>query len=264
MSASARARISELDRELDQAPASPDQAQDLFNVVDTLDASSGLRRALSDPAAPEQAKAELVNRLFGSQIGAQSAQVVSKAAALHWNTARGLSDALERAAVRTELRVAQTENALEAVNEELFRFGRTIAADAQLRDAIENRNAPLELRERLVDQLLAGKVGPGTVRLAKRALRARERTVALTLDSYLKLGAELANRTIAKITAAKPLDADQANRLRTALIRLAGRDVELQVTVDPAVLGGLRVQIGDQIIEGTVAGRLEDARRQIA
>ena len=115
-----------------------------------------------------------------------------------------------------------------------------------------------------MDQLLGGKVGEGTVRLAKRALRARERTVGLTLDSYSEIGAELANRTIAKITAAKPLDADQAARLQTSLARIAGRPVEMQVEVDPTVLGGLRVQIGDQIIEGTVAGRLEDARRQIA
>ena len=264
MSASAQARLGELDRALDQTPIGAQLSGDLFGVVDSLDSSAGLTRALSDPSAPVEAKSGLVGRLFGSRISPEAAGVVSQAVGWHWNSPGALTGALERQAVRAELRLAQNSGGLDAVNDELFRFGRTVAGDSRLRDAIENRNAPLELRERLVDQLLNGKVGDGTVRLAKRALKARERNVALTLESYLELGAELANRTIAKITAAKPLDEQQAQRLRTALIRIAGRPVELQVEVDPQVMGGLRVQIGDQVIEGTVAGRLDDARRQIA
>lgn len=264
MGASAQARIVELDRQVDQTPVSAQLAGDLFDVVDSLDSSSGLQRALSDPAAPAEAKQALVNRLFGSRISAEAVGVVSAAVGLHWGSAHDLTNALERQAIRSELRLAQNAGGLESVNEELFGFGRTVAGDPQLRDAIENRNAPLELRERLVDQLLVGKVGGGTVRLAKRALKARERNVALTLESYLELGAELANRTIAKVTAAQPLDAEQAHRLQVALLKLAGRPVELQVRVDPRVLGGLRVQIGDQVIEGTVSGRLDEARRQIA
>lgn len=264
MGASAQARIVELDREVDQVPASGVLSSDLFDVVDSLDSSSGLQRALSDPAAPAEAKQALANKLFGSRISAEAVGVVATAVALHWGSAKELTHALERQAVRAELRLAQNAGGLEAVNEELFHFGRTVAGDTQLRDAIENRNAPLELRERLVDQLLVGKVGESVVKLAKRALKARERNTALTLESYLELGAELANRTIAKVTAAQPLDAEQAHRLQVALLKLAGRPVELQVQVDPQVLGGLRVQIGDQVIEGTVAGRLDEARRQIA
>lgn len=264
MSASAQARLGELDRELDQTPVGPQLSGDLFAVVDSLDSSSGLQRALSDPAAPAEAKEGLVNRLYGSRLGQDALGVVVKAVGLHWHSARELTDALERQAVRAELRLAQNSGRLEALNEDLFRFSRTVAGDAPLRDAIENRHAPLELRERLVDQLLTGKVDDGTTRLVKRALKARERNVALTLESYLEIAAELANRTIAKVTAARPLDHEQSQRLRGALDKLAGRPVELQVEVDPSVLGGLRVQIGDQVIEGTVAGRLEHARRQIA
>lgn len=264
MSASAQARTVELDRDVEQTPPSNTLSAELFSVVDALDSSSGLQRALSDPAAPAEAKHALVSRLFGSRISAQAVGVVSKAVGLHWGSANELTAALERQAVRAELRLAQGAGGLESVNEELFLFGRTMAGDTRLRDAIENRNAPLELRERLVDQLLTGKVGEGTIRLAKRALKARQRNVGLTLDSYGELGAELANRTIAKVTAAKPLEAGQTERLRAALLKLAGRPVELQVEIDPQVLGGLRVQIGDQVIEGTVAGRLDEARRQIA
>ncbi|MGD7731766.1 F0F1 ATP synthase subunit delta [Propionibacteriaceae bacterium G57] len=264
MSASAQARLGELDRELDQVQGGANLPQELFAVVDALDSSAGLRRALADQAAPAEVKQGLVNRLFGARVSDQATRVVTKAAQLHWTSPVEMTDAIERQAVRAELRLAQAGGGLEAVNDELFRFGRIVAGDRKLRDAIENRNAPLEVRERLVDQLLADKTGPATIRLAKRALAARGRTVANALDSYELLGAELANRTIAKVTAARQLDADQTNRLQVALTRLAGRAVELQVSVDPEVLGGLRVQIGDDVIEGTVAGRLEDARRQIA
>lgn len=264
MSASAHARSHELDADLDRLEAGEGLSSELFAVVDTLDSSSALGRALSDPAASPEAKAGLVGRLFGSRVSPAAEHVVTMAAQQHWSTPGELTDAIERQGVRAELRLAQAAGGLTDVNEELFRFHRIVDGDPGLHDAVENRNVPLEFREQLVDQLLAGKVGPATVRLAKRALRARERSVALTLESYGELGAELANRTIATITAAKPLDADQAARLQAALTRLAGRAVEMQVAVDPEVLGGVRVQIGDQIIEGTVAGRLEDARRQIA
>lgn len=264
LSSGAKERLARLDAELDATHATPEVAEQLFSVVDALDSSSGLRRALSDFSAPGQARADLANRLFGQRVGPDVLRVVQAASAQHWTNATDLSDALEREAVRGEFRLAQAGGGLEAVNEELFRFSRTVAGEPQLRDAIENRAAPLELRERLVDQLLADKAGQGTVRLARRALRARQRTVGLTIEHYVQLGAELANRSIARVTAAQPLDEGQAARLRAALTRIAGRAVELQVAVDPRVLGGLRVQIGDQVIEGTVAGRLEDARRQIA
>ena len=58
-----------------------------------------------------------------------------------------------------------------------------------------------------------------------------------------------------------PLEADQRSRLRAALSRQAGRDVVLQEVVDPGLLGGVRVELGDEVVEGTVAGRLDEARR---
>ena len=99
--------------------------------------------------------------------------------------------------------------------------------------------------------------------LGKRAIGAANRTVALTLDSYLRLAAQERSRAIAVVTVARPLTAEQTDRLRAALSKQVGREVSLQVTVDPAVIGGVRVQLGDEVIEGTVAGRLDAAERQL-
>ena len=111
--------------------------------------------------------------------------------------------------------------------------------------------------------MLTGKADEATIALARRALRGAERTVGRTLDSYLALAAEERNRAIAEVTVAVPLTAEQADRLRAALSRQVGREVGLQVNVDPAVIGGVRVRLGDEVIEGTVAGRLAAAERQL-
>jgi F-type H+-transporting ATPase subunit delta len=138
-----------------------------------------------------------------------------------------------------------------------------IAADPELRGVLEDRNASAEGRQQLVSDLLDGRALPATVALGRRAIGAANRTVVLTLDSYLRLAAEERSRAIAVVTVARPLTREQADRLRAALSTQVGREVSLQVMVDPAVIGGVRVQLGDEVIEGTVAGKLEAAERQL-
>jgi len=84
-----------------------------------------------------------------------------------------------------------------------------------------------------------------------------------TVEAYLGLAAEIRARAIATITVARPLEADQKERLQAALQRQLGRQVNLHIIIDPSVLGGARVQVGDEVIEGTVAGRLAAAEKQL-
>ena len=112
--------------------------------------------------------------------------------------------------------------------------------------------------------LLSGKVLPSVARLAKRAVAARQRTFDLTVEGYLKAAAELRERAVATVTVAQPLAPEQEERLRAALSRQVGREVNVRVVIDPTVVGGVRVSLGDEVIEGTVAGRLTDAQRKLA
>ncbi len=91
--------------------------------------------------------------------------------------------------------------------------------------------------------------------------RARERTFAHTIEGFVTLAAAQQNRVVATVRVAQPLTAEQRDQLRTSLSRQLGRQVAVQEVVDPDVLGGVRVELGDEVIEGTVAGRLEQARR---
>lgn len=241
--------------------SNPDVGGDLFAVVDLLDSTPVLRRSLTDPATPEQARQRLAHGLLDGKVSDQAVTVVAEATAVRWPGSRDLADALEREGVRAVLIGAAQQSSLSEVEDELFRFGRLVDGNPALRTALADRNVPLAVRQTLVDDLLAGKVGDASLRLARRAVAARQRTVDNTLTSYVTLAAEEQNRVVATVTVASPLTPEQTERLQAALTRQVGRDVVLQVVVDPNVLGGVRVELGDEVIEGTVAGRLDAARR---
>lgn len=263
MSAATEARQAELDRILDAQEPGRALADELFAVVGLLESQPTLRNALADLTAPEDARRQLAAAVFGGQVSAATVSVVQGAAGLRWATSGALVSALERQGVRALLRTAQVAGQLDQVEEELFRFSRIVVGDRTLRVALEDRAASLPGRQQLVADLLRGKTLAVTDVLAQRAVRATERTFELTLESYLQLAAEQRRRAIAEVTVARPLTATQAERLRASLSTQVGREVTLQVSVDPSVLGGVRVKLGDEVIEGTVAGRLQAAERQL-
>ncbi|MGO2036561.1 MAG: F0F1 ATP synthase subunit delta [Brevibacterium sp.] len=261
LSTSQQARQSALDTVLDARTASADLAAELFAVVDLLDDQSALRRNLSDPSIPEEARTGLAHGVLDSRVSADTVTVVADAVTLRWAGSHSFTAALERQGVRAELRAAATEDQLDTVEDELFRFSRLVAGDNALRTAIGDRTVPLANRRELVSDLLSTRALPATVRLAQRAVAARQRTFANTIESYVTLAAAERQRALATVRVAKPLSEEQTARLQAALSRQVGRPVALQVIVDPEVLGGVRVELGSEVIEGTVSGRLEEARR---
>ncbi len=264
MNAAAEARVSELDRATDALEPSPALAADLFAVADLLSGSAPLRNALADPTMPDDRRRELALGVLGGRVSEPATTVVAQAAALRWAGSSGLVAAVERQGVRVLLGRAQADGRLDAVEDELFRFSRTVAGDPALRQALDARTAPGPARAQLVRDLLASKTEATTLVLAERAAVTAARSFEATLAEYLKLAAAVRSRAIATVTVARPLAAEQAERLSSALVRQLGREVNLQVVVDPAVLGGARVQVGDEVIEGTVAARLAAAEHQLS
>jgi F-type H+-transporting ATPase subunit delta len=245
-------------------PAAPDLADvagDLFAVVDALEANPALRRALTDPSTPEDGRRQLAHNVLDGRVGDLAVDVVAEAAAMRWAGGRTLAAALDRQAVRAELMRADENGELEETEDELFRFARTVESDPPLRNALADRAVDRSGRQELVRSLLEGKATDSTLRLAQRAVAARERTFAHTIEGYVTQAAAQKNRVVATVRVAQPLTPEQSERLKAALTRQVGRDVALQEIVDESLLGGVRVELGHEVIEGTVAGRLEDARR---
>lgn len=234
---------------------------DLFAVVDALSSSVALRRAVTDPGARPEQRQSLVHGLLNSKVSRTAVNIVAEAAGMRWSSGQTFVAALERQAVRAQLLTAGRAGLLDETEDELFRFARLVESDPELRNAFSDRSMPLTARQDLVSDLLRNRAGDTTVALARRAVVARERTFAHTIEGYVDLAAAQRNRVVATVRVARPLEDDQRRRLQAALARQVGRELVIQEVVDPDVLGGVRVELGAEVVEGTVAGRLDDARR---
>ncbi|MEU2425372.1 F0F1 ATP synthase subunit delta [Streptomyces sp. NPDC007851] len=240
-------------------------ADELAAVTALLDREAGLRRVLTDPAQPGEAKAELVRRLVGGQVSEATADVVAGLVRSRWSQSRDLVDALEELADVADLTAAQKSNTLDDVEDELFRFGRIVSSSTELRAALTDRKATAAAKVELLHRLLGGRAKPVTERLVTRLVTApRGRSLEAGLEALSKLAAERRSRVVAVVTSAVPLSEPQKQRLGAALAKLYGRTMHLNLDVDPAVVGGIRVQVGDEVINGSIADRLEDAARRMA
>ncbi|GAA2120967.1 F0F1 ATP synthase subunit delta [Streptomyces synnematoformans] len=240
-------------------------ADELAAVTALLDREVTLRRALTDPAQPGEAKAELVGRVLGGQLGGETADLVAGMVRARWSRARDLVDVLEELADTADLTAAQRAGQLDDVEDELFRFGRIVAADKRLRGALTDRVGTPAAKAGMLHSLLGGRANPVTERLVVRLVeRPRGRSLEGGLEALSKLAAERRDRMVAVVSTAVPLSDGQKERLGAALSRLYGRDMHLNLDVDPAVLGGISVRVGDEVINGSVADRLDEVKRGMA
>jgi F-type H+-transporting ATPase subunit delta len=240
-------------------------AEDLFSIVAVLDSSAALRRAMADPSRSASSKRELVGRIFGGKVGDAAVSVLSVLVAQRWSTERDLTDAIEYLAVEAVIASAEAAGRIEAVEDELFRFGRIVMGAPELRDVLTARRVDDEARSTLVSRLLEGKASPETVRLARQAVvHPRGRRFDRTIEEYLDIAARRREQLTAVATVAVPLDDTQRQRLARALRTIYGRPVLVNVVLDPEVVGGIRVQVGDEVVDGTILRRLEAARRLLA
>jgi F-type H+-transporting ATPase subunit delta len=240
-------------------------ADELFAVARLLDGQLALRRALSDPAAKPEDRAGLARRLFGSKVSDTALDLIETVARQRWSRPLDLVEAFTTLAIEASLDAADARGELDDVEDELFRFGRIVAGDPDLARILSDRSAPAEGRAALLDRLLAGKVSPVTEQLLRNVLTTgRTVNAENAIERLSEMASRRRGRSVARVTSAIALTPEQEQRLTAVLGRLYGRTIGLQVTVDPSVLGGLIVQVGDEVIDGSIAHRLEAAQRRLA
>ena len=275
-------------------------ANDLGAFSRALTESDPLRNVLTDVAIPARARRGVVHDLLDAKAAAESQALLSWAALVEpaaelpvavlalVQLASETADAAEagrvrpvpaeellggRTAVRERIRgyadrLFQEVDRLETIDDieaELVRFARIVDANRALRQALSDPSTAVAQRVALVGDLLEAKVLPATARLAAYVLKAgHSRDLVGTLEWVAGLAAEERGRRVAEVRSAVELDADEYLRLVEALERTAGRPVEVRVQIEPSLLGGMAVEIGDTVIDGSVRHRLDQLREALA
>ena len=157
--------------------------------------------------------------------------------------------------------IAAAEDALDRVEDELYRFARAFEANPDLGRQLGDSAIDLQTRTGIVTDLLDGKAHPQTINAVSYIVQAgRSRQLPEIADAVVAKAASSRSRGVAEVRSAVPLDDEQVRRLSAALQQSSGGEVDVKVVVDPDVVGGLLVRIGDTVIDGTVARRLQEMR----
>jgi F-type H+-transporting ATPase subunit delta len=256
---------------LDTLPSSADGAAykslaaELYSAADLLAAQPRLRRTLGDPSTDASNRAELIGSLLAGKLGDPALQLVKAAVSQRWSSPWDLTDALEIIADETLLAAAEKQGKLDDVEDELFRFERILGNSGELAAALDEAGVPAQRRRALLDSVLNGKVEKITAELLGHAVSSgRKRSLLLAIDDLLEASAARRARSVARVISATELTPEQTSRLGAALTQLYGREINVRTAIDPQVKGGLVVQVGDEVIDGTVATRLAAARTALA
>ena len=239
-------------------------ASDLFTTLTVLSNSIGVRRALTDNARDVSAKAELISNLFGKNIGSSAQDLLAKASSLRFSTPGELADAIEHLAVEAEAAAAEKNNELDKLESQLFDFTRVLVANPGLRQALNTSSDTDANKVALLESIVKSKYANSTVNLLRRVvLLRRGRNIDATLAAYFHYVSTRKNRLVAHVKTAVALTDAQQSKLITALSKQMGRDVHINIEIDPKVLGGISIRYADDVIDGTMVSRLAEAGRAL-
>ncbi|ADD41022.1 F0F1 ATP synthase subunit delta [Stackebrandtia nassauensis] len=241
-------------------------ASELLAVKDLFANEPRLRRALTDPGRTAAERSGLAEQVLSGKVSAGTLKVLTALIGQRWSTPGELLTAVESIGVDAILRVGAAQDVLAEVEDELFRFARLVDGDNDLSRALSDGSAPASARTELVRTLLSGKANAVSVRLAEVAAAGfgGRRGFDTAATKLLELVSAKREQRLAYITVAAPLPQDQEARLTRKLSEIYGHTISAKITVDPQVVGGIRVQIGHDLYDGTVARRLTEARKALA
>jgi F-type H+-transporting ATPase subunit delta len=236
--------------------------EELFGVAAVLREQAAVRRIATDAAIDGKAKGGLMESVFGNAVGADTLDVLKDAVTRRWTRPRDLADVLEYLGVLATVRSAGDEGG--RISDELFAVRQTVDSQADLRSALSDPSRSVADKRALLDQLFDGKVQKAALLLVGQALSGSHGAIDRGLEEFQHIAAEANHEKIATVRTARELPDNVRDRLTQALSEQYATSVHLQVVVDPDVVGGLRVEIGHDVIDGTVASKLYDAKRKLA
>ena len=237
-------------------------AEELLATGRIIGDSAQLCSVLSDSSTDSGTKSAALKAVFGSSISTPVITLLNTVVSNRWSSEDDMLAAIEELGLRA---VADTAIDGTNVEAELFAFGKAVSGSAELELAISSKLGDSNSKAALVDRLLAGKVSAQALTILRHLVRQpRGRRINALIRQSAAIVADQAGFAIATITTASPLAADQLSRLQASLSESYGRRLKVNPVVDPELIGGVRVQVGDDIIDGSIASRLQELRLQLA
>ncbi|GAB3076367.1 F0F1 ATP synthase subunit delta [Corynebacterium aquatimens] len=237
---------------------------ELFMVVDQLDSERSLRVAVADTALDAEQRVGIMNDVFGSKVAEPTAQILREAAQQEWSNPRELRTGLVNLGRRALLRGAEKQGQLEQVENELYQLSRIIEREPELGQLLSDRTAPADQKRSLLASVLYGKVTVITEALALQVIGRPEKNPADDIAAVARDAAALTGKAVAEVVTAEELSGEQRDALAAKLGHIYGREMAIHSEVDPSLLGGMTIRVGDEIIDGSTRGKLQRLRADLA
>ena len=235
--------------------------EQLLRAARVIGDSASLRSALADPSAASADKAALVDHVF-SALDSAPRSLLAMIVGQRWSSQDDLLEGIEEIGIRAVAASAPSGASIEA---ELFAFGSAVASNAELELAVGSKLGTAAAKSALVSSLLAGKASAHCLAIVDHVVQQpRGRRIGELVRHAAALVADESGMVVATVVSAVALSAAQQERLTAGLAAARGRHIQLNLVVDPGIVGGLRVQIGDDVIDGSISTRLTELRLQLA
>lgn len=237
-------------------------ASELFSAGRVIGESSQLISILSDSAIEAHEKGAALKAVFRSGLSETTYKLLGTIVSNRWSRQDDLLAGIEEIGLRA---AAESAAAGVDIDAELFAFSEAVKSDSELELAVSSKLGTTESKVALVEKLLAKKVSPQTLAIVRHLMQQpRGRRIGELLRTASSIVADQANLSVATVTSATPVAAAQLARLHEGLAKSYGRELKVNLVIDPAIIGGLRVQVGDDVIDGSVASKLKELRLQLA
>lgn len=232
---------------------------ELLDASAIIASSSSLRAGIADNVVDPAVKQKLVKSLF-SKVSQPTQLVLNDIAASRWSNPDDVTDAVEQLGIRAEAMSASAP-----LDDELLAINEVISSDGELELALGSKLGDAQTKAQLATRVFGKSVSAGALRVLTHLVgNARGRRIGAMLNTAASLAADQGGFDLATVSVAQDLSASQVARLEKSLAQSYGRPVKLNVRMDAAVIGGMRIQIGDDVIDGSVASRLNELRLKLA
>ena len=238
---------------------------ELFTITSALDNNIQLERALTDPSRPTADKVAVFKEMVGDQVHPMTTEIMTDLVSRRWSRARDIANAVEDFGVDAMMYYADATDSTLQVSIELSRLHSSLLNLPVVRSKLYDDQAPSEVRVKLFRELFGDKnLNKVTMRLAEHATcNLRRRRYLETIQWLIKKFSRHMGQSMIAVTTAAPLKEEQIKRLIDVYSAKVGRQVHINSVVDPTVLGGMRIQVGDEVTDNTVVAQLQNLHRRV-